>query len=53
MENQNLTPQNFMEKLKNSALLIAEIKKLRDANPQADFSDIVKEAKKNLDEKIG
>lgn len=37
----------------DSALLIVEIKKLKDANPQADFSDIIKEAKKNLEEKIG
>lgn len=46
---QQLSPQNFMEKIRASAMLIAEIKKLRDQNPQADFSDVVKEAKKNMD----
>jgi len=52
MENQ-ITPLNFMEKLRNSAILIAEIKKLRDANPTADFSDIIKEAKIIAEQKIG
>jgi len=51
MENKTLSPQNFLEKLRNSALLIVEIKKLKDANPQADFSDIIKEAKKILKKK--
>lgn len=51
MENKTLSPQNLLEKLKNSALLVAEVKKLKDANPQSDFSDIIKEAKKNLEEK--
>ena len=51
MTNKTLRPQNFMEKLRNSALLIAEIRKLRNDNPQADFSDIIKEAKKNIEER--
>ena len=49
MEHQ-ITPQNFMEKLRNSAILLAEVKKLRDANPTADFSDIIREAKRIVEQ---